>query len=210
MKPAVSILIPCYNAERWIAQAIESALSQSLENCEVIVYDDGSTDSSPAIIRSFGSAIRHERGSNRGGGAARNRLVEMGRADWLQFLDADDYLMPDKIENQYRMARHSGADLDDRARRFVSEDLGQHLPRRHVDDRQIGMTDPAMGDLDLDLAFAGIFDLDVVDQGQGSGVLFEQGCAHEDSFGSGFGIRPGAGRRALRSCRASPSSLPRR
>ena len=111
MKPAVSILIPCYNAERWIAQAIESALSQSLENCEVIVYDDGSTDSSPAIIRSFGSAIRYERGSNRGGGAARNRLVEMGRADWLQFLDADDYLMPDKIENQYRMARHSGADL---------------------------------------------------------------------------------------------------
>jgi GT2 family glycosyltransferase len=97
----VSILIPCYNARPWIAEAIESALAQTWPEKEVIVVDDGSTDGSLDVIRSFGSAIRFETGPNRGGNVARNRLLELARGEWLQYLDADDRLLPEKIERQF-------------------------------------------------------------------------------------------------------------
>ena len=100
MPHKVSILIPCYNAEQWIAQAIESALQQSYPHKEVIVVDDGSTDNSLDIIKQFEGAIDWEASNNQGGNAARNRLLEMSTGKWVQYLDADDYLLPDKIENQ--------------------------------------------------------------------------------------------------------------
>ncbi len=100
MRSRVSILIPCYNAERWIAQAIQSALDQTYPNKEVIVVDDGSSDRSLKMIKSFGDQIRWETGENRGGNAARNRLLELSNGEWLQYLDADDYLLPQKVEQQ--------------------------------------------------------------------------------------------------------------
>ncbi len=104
MRPLISILIPCYNAERWIAQAIESALTQTWQEKEVIVVDDGSTDRSLDVIRQFDGRIRWETGPNRGGGAARNRLLDMARGEWLQYLDADDYLRPQKLQVQIASA----------------------------------------------------------------------------------------------------------
>src|SRR4029077_11072398 len=98
----VSILIPCFNAERWVAQAIESALGQTWPEKEVIVVDDGSTDAGLTIIKAFGDRIRWVTGPNRGGNVARNRLLELARGEWLQYLDADDYLLPEKIGRQFR------------------------------------------------------------------------------------------------------------
>jgi glycosyltransferase involved in cell wall biosynthesis len=110
--PLVSILIPCYNAERWIAACIESALQQSWPNKEVIVLDDGSTDGSLDIIRGFDGRIRWEAGPNRGGNAARNRLLELAQGEWLQYLDADDWLKPEKVANQMRfVASHPETDV---------------------------------------------------------------------------------------------------
>jgi glycosyltransferase involved in cell wall biosynthesis len=97
---SISLLIPCYNAERWIGQAIESALLQTYPDKEVIVADDGSTDRSLQIIKTFGDSIRYETGPNRGGNVTRNRLLELSSGDYVQYLDADDYLLPNKIENQ--------------------------------------------------------------------------------------------------------------
>lgn len=96
----VSILIPCHNAERWIAGAIDSALAQTWPDKEVIVVDDGSSDGSLPIIERYRSAIRFETGPNRGGNRARNRLLELAAGEWVQYLDADDYLQPDKIAAQ--------------------------------------------------------------------------------------------------------------
>ena len=101
----VSILIPCYNAERWIGEAIDSALAQDYRHKEIIVVDDGSTDGSRKIVASFGQGIRTELTPNRGGNAARNRLLEMSSGEWLQFLDADDYLLPGKISSQIEALR---------------------------------------------------------------------------------------------------------
>jgi glycosyltransferase involved in cell wall biosynthesis len=108
-KTKISILIPCYNAERWVGQAIESALAQTWPNKEVIVVDDGSTDGSRAVIESFGNTIRHEFGPNRGGNPCRNRLLELASGEWVQFLDADDELLPGKIETQLK---HASRDID--------------------------------------------------------------------------------------------------
>ena len=105
----VSILIPCFNAERWVAQAIQSALDQTWPEKEVIVVDDGSQDGSLDVIRSFGERIHWETGPNRGGGAARNRLLELAHGEWLQYLDADDYLLPLKIERQMMFLQENPA-----------------------------------------------------------------------------------------------------
>src|SRR6516162_5899582 len=112
MSLSVSILIPCYNAERWIAHAIDSALAQTWNEKEVIVVDDGSTDSSLDVIRGFKDRIRWETGSHRGGGAARNRLLELAYGQWIQYLDADDYLLPNKIAHQMGfIAANMGLDV---------------------------------------------------------------------------------------------------
>ena len=112
MMPLVSILIPCYNAERWVAQAIESALRQTWPEKEVIIVDDGSTDGSLAIIRGFGDRVRFETGPNRGGNVARNRLLELANGGWLQYLDADDWLLPEKVAQQIEfLEEHPDTDI---------------------------------------------------------------------------------------------------
>ncbi|HMP83225.1 MAG TPA: glycosyltransferase [Verrucomicrobiota bacterium] len=99
-RPLVSIIIPCYNAEKWVAQAIQSALDQTWPNKEVIVIDDGSTDTSLQVIKSFGDKIRWETGVNRGGCAARNRGLELARGNYVKFLDADDLLASECVARQ--------------------------------------------------------------------------------------------------------------
>jgi len=112
MSILVSTLIPCYNADQWIGEAIDSALGQSYSPHEVIVVDDGSTDRSLEIISSFSKRIRWETGPNRGGNSARNRLLELSRGDWLQYLDADDYLQGDKIAHQMKFLASSSQKPD--------------------------------------------------------------------------------------------------
>jgi glycosyltransferase involved in cell wall biosynthesis len=108
----VSILIPCFNSKRWVAHAIESALEQTWPDKEVIVVDDGSQDSSLDVIKSFGNRIRWETGPNCGGNVTRNRLLELAEGEWLQYLDADDYLLPLKIERQMGFVRdHARCDV---------------------------------------------------------------------------------------------------
>jgi GT2 family glycosyltransferase len=109
--PSVSILIPCHNAERWLEQAIASALAQTHPPAEIIVVDDGSTDRSAAIAASFAPRVALIRTTRCGGGAARNRLLEASNGEWLQYLDADDYLLPEKIERQMRTAEELRADV---------------------------------------------------------------------------------------------------
>jgi GT2 family glycosyltransferase len=107
MKPRVTICIPCFNAERWIAEAVRSALDQSYPEKEVIVVDDGSTDGSLDALAQFGSAIRLLRGEHKGGNFARNLAFRSAEGEWIQFLDADDYLLPEKITRQFEEA-HEG------------------------------------------------------------------------------------------------------
>jgi len=112
MVPTVSVLIPCYNAERWIEQAIASALSQTYLPIEVIVVDDGSTDGSWQVIQQFGDRIHATTQPNQGGNAACHRLLQISSGEWLQYLDANDYLLPTKLEQQIQcLASQPDADM---------------------------------------------------------------------------------------------------
>lgn len=97
----VSILIPAHNAASWIADAIESALGQTHDNLEIVVVDDGSTDGTARIASHYVSErVRLIRGSARGGNVARNTALAAATGEYIQFLDADDVLSPEKIELQ--------------------------------------------------------------------------------------------------------------
>ncbi len=100
-KPLVSIVIPCYNAEDYIAGAIESGLGQSYERIELLVVDDGSTDRSADIVKSFGDKVKLIQRKNSGACAARNVGIEHATGTYIQFLDADDVLYEDKVVSHF-------------------------------------------------------------------------------------------------------------
>lgn len=100
----VSIIIPVFNAQQYLAETINSALSQTWPNKEIIIVDDGSTDNSLAIAKSFSNpAIRTFKQENKGASAARNKGLLEARGEYIQFLDADDLLSNDKIELQVNL-----------------------------------------------------------------------------------------------------------
>ena len=102
--PLVSILIPAANAQRWIADTLRSAIAQTWEQKEIIVVDDGSTDQTLAIARQFESdCVRVFSQKNQGASAARNLAFSLSRGEYIQWLDADDLLAPDKIARQMQI-----------------------------------------------------------------------------------------------------------
>lgn len=105
MKPLVSILIPAYNAAPWIGETIQSALHQDWPNVEIIVVDDGSKDKTLAVAQSFaGAKVLVVTQKNAGASAARNKAFSLSKGDYIQWLDADDLLAPDKISRQMEEA----------------------------------------------------------------------------------------------------------
>lgn len=128
MKPLVSILIPAHNAEKWIADTIRSAAAQSWQETEIVIVDDGSTDNTLKIARQFESeSIRVFRQENQGAAAARNRAFSLSHGDYIQWLDADDLLDPDKIRKQLEALGPSGS-----RRTVLSSSFGAFMyrPRR--------------------------------------------------------------------------------
>ena len=111
MQKLVSVIIPCFNAERWLAEAIDSCLQQTYPNIEIIVIDDGSTDNCLEIIKSYGNKIIWESLPHIGGNHARNRGFILSKGEYIQYLDADDYILPEKIERQVRFLEETGADV---------------------------------------------------------------------------------------------------
>ena len=106
MRSLVSILIPAYNAESWIGDTIRSALAQTWPRKEIVVVDDGSTDQTLRVARHFASqTVSIVTQENRGASAARNRALELCQGDYIQWLDADDLLSPDKVAKQMAAAQ---------------------------------------------------------------------------------------------------------
>jgi glycosyltransferase involved in cell wall biosynthesis len=96
----VSTIIPCYNGEPYLAEAIESVLAQTQPPREVIVVDDGSTDGTREVAARFTGAVRYRRQPRGGAARARNHGLELATGALLAFLDADDLWAPDKLERQ--------------------------------------------------------------------------------------------------------------
>ena len=102
-QPVVSCIVPVFNGERYLREALDSILAQTYQALDVIVVDDGSTDATATIARSYGAQVRHLYQENAGAPAARNHGLRAARGELIAFLDADDLWHPEKLARQ--MAR---------------------------------------------------------------------------------------------------------
>jgi len=127
LKPLVSILIPAFNSERWITETLHSAIAQTWDRKEIIVVDDGSNDRTLAVVRQFESqGVRVFSQKNQGAAAARNTAFSLCQGSYIQWLDADDLLTPDKITKQMEALNQSQD-----PRTLLSSAWGQFLYRYH-------------------------------------------------------------------------------
>ena len=134
----ISIIIPCFNAEGWLAQAIHSALEETLSPDEVFVVDDGSTDSSAEVARSFGSPVHYVCQAKRGPCAARNLGLSIASGRLIQYLDADDLLHKRRLElliEAWRAAPHA---------QFAASGYRSYRSTE-IDDREISEGELAIG-----------------------------------------------------------------
>jgi glycosyltransferase involved in cell wall biosynthesis len=123
----VSVIIPVYNGEKYLAQAIESVLAQTYHKLEVIVVDDGSTDGTCGIAARFASSVHYTFQQQQGAGAARNHGIERASGSFYAFLDADDLWMEDKLTSQMTVFE-SDPDVDmvfGQMEQFHSPDLSE-------------------------------------------------------------------------------------
>ncbi len=113
--PLVSVVIPCYNVRDYVEATVASAFAQTYPRLEIICVDDGSTDGTTGVLRRLEAAhperLRVIEGPHSGAPAARNVGFAAAEGAFVQFLDADDVLLPEKIEHQMTLARETGADL---------------------------------------------------------------------------------------------------
>lgn len=127
VKPMVSILIPAFNSQQWLAETLQSALAQTWEQKEVIVVDDGSSDRTLQIAQQFeGRGVHVVTQKNQGAAAARNKAFSLSKGKYIQWLDADDLLAPDKITRQMDTLDQSASQ-----RTLLSSAWGQFLYRRN-------------------------------------------------------------------------------
>lgn len=113
--PRVSVVLPVYNAERYLARCLDSVLGQTYPNVEVVAVDDGSSDGSPAILDGYAARnpgrVVVEHRVNGGAASARNRGIELCSGEYLTFIDNDDWLDPDFVQTMVEAALSSGAEV---------------------------------------------------------------------------------------------------
>lgn len=120
--PCVSVVIPLYNAEKFIGEALEGVLAQTFRDFEIIVVDDGSTDGSAAVVHRFGDAVRYVYQRNAGVAVATNRGLALSRGQFIAFLDNDDIWLPHKLERQVAfLTQHPNYGLVNCDMEYISE-----------------------------------------------------------------------------------------
>lgn len=107
----ISVIMPCFNAEKYLHDAISSVFAQTYQDVELVVVDDGSTDRSRDILRCYGDRILLIEESNKGPYPARNRGIEASSGEFIAFLDADDYWEPDCLHELHEALRDNDAAL---------------------------------------------------------------------------------------------------
>ncbi len=137
--PSISVIIPVYNAEQYLAEALESVLEQSYPPSEIIIVNDGSSDRSRVVAESFVPQVSVLHQSNQGISAARNLGIREAQGDYLAFIDADDIWLKDKLQDQIKVFKQD-ENVDvvyGHARQFYSPDLPQEIKEKLLIRQQI-------------------------------------------------------------------------
>ena len=130
--PRVSVVIPAFNAERYIREALDSVMAQTWRDLEVVVVDDGSTDGTREIVAGYGEAVRLVEQANAGPSAARNRGVREARGELVAFIDADDLWLPGKLALQLPLFDGEGRVALVYSRAEYMDDAGRPLPTQQL------------------------------------------------------------------------------
>lgn len=139
MSPRVSVLIPCYNAGRFLKAALESILAQTYTDYEIILVDDGSEDNTAAVAAQY-PQIRYIRHEHKGVSAARNAAVALAKGEFITFLDADDMWMPQKLEKQVAyMTQHPECELVYAVARNFFDGVPEAMTRRQKELMEAGL-----------------------------------------------------------------------
>lgn len=126
--PKISIIIPVFNVEKYLNECIDSVIKQTLDEIEIIVVNDGSTDASIKIIEEYRDKLNNVKiidKKNEGVSIARNIGIDNSTGEYLMFLDSDDYLEPDMCEIMYNIAKENNADVAECSIRKFNEILGE-------------------------------------------------------------------------------------
>jgi len=125
--PLISVLMPAYNSEKYIAEAIQSVLNQTYKNFELHIIDDGSSDGTFAIIDSFNDPriVKTRAPQNRGLVATRNALIEQARGKYIAYLDNDDVAFPNRLEKQLEFLEAKKADICSGAYQTFNQETGE-------------------------------------------------------------------------------------
>ncbi len=131
--PLVSVIIPTYNRDWIVAEAIDSVLAQDFSDYELIVVDDGSNDGTPKILAAYGDRITVLRQPNRGVSAARNRGIAAAAGHLMAFLDSDDLWLPQKLSTQVNFfAEHPEAVICQTEERWIRNGVRVNPKKRHL------------------------------------------------------------------------------
>ena len=185
--PTVSVIIPVFNTADYLAQALESVLNQTLQDLEIIAVDDGSTDGSPEVLKSFGDKIRIITQPNSGQGAARNRAFAQARGEFVYFMDSDDIILPQTLETCVEICRKDNLDFVFFDGASFGEDLDLNANPWFDYHRSAAYTQVQHGNgIMADMLERGIYRCSVClclfrsDFLRKNGISFPEGILHED------------------------------
>jgi len=186
MKPKlISVIIPAYNAEKYLAEALDSVFAQDYSPFEVIVIDDGSTDDTAGVVERYSQpGIRYHYQPNGGIAAARNTGINMAQGDWIAFIDADDLWMPHRLSAQVELLQEfpEAEFISGKVRQFISPDVPEEQRKKyriHAEDVQVHLMTASLikrdvfnrvGPFNPDLLIAQ--DMEWVKRAQEMGVVF--------------------------------------
>ncbi|MDJ0581300.1 glycosyltransferase family A protein [Crocosphaera sp.] len=127
-KLSISAIIPVYNGEKYLGEAINSILTQTYPISEIIVMDDGSTDQTAEVVKTFPS-IRYYYQTNQGSAVARNEAIKLAKGNYLAFLDADDLWLPNKLELQVKTFQQNSEIemVSGYVQQFISPELSETI-----------------------------------------------------------------------------------
>ena len=183
--PLISIIVPCYNVEKYLAECVDSLIAQSYQNLEILLIDDGATDRTAEIAKDYAAKyirVHYHHRENGGLSAARNTGIEVSGGEYIAFVDSDDYVEPDYIEKLYAAISDSSADVA--VCGFKKEEMSNaevafdddRVISAHTAMRILGDIYPKENVL-LVIAWNKLYKRQLFD-----GVRFQEGRIHEDEF----------------------------
>jgi len=164
----VSIIIPVYNAEKYLEESLNSALNQTYQDLEIIAVDDGSTDNSPKILKKYSDKIRIITKKNGGTASALNVGINKATGDWIKWLSADDVLYPnaveelileaEKLQNKKNTILYSNHDRIDSSGKVIKQFIEQNCNDMNPFDVNVILLDHFIGNATTSLIHKSLFD----------------------------------------------------